>query len=85
MLHKSTELRFVNSEVGYGVFATELIPKGTIIAFHDPLDVEVKPEMFASLYSINVEFQAILEHFSNILFMSILKVMPFYPGIMTSI
>ena len=66
MLHKSTELRFVNSEIGYGVFATELIPKGTIIAFHDPLDVEVKPEMFASLYSINVEFKEIIEHFAYV-------------------
>jgi hypothetical protein len=61
MLHQSTELRFVNSEVGYGIFATELIPKGTIIAFQDPLDVEVTPEMFASL---NVELQAIIEHFA---------------------
>ena len=63
MLHQSTELRFVNSEVGYGIFATELIPKGTVIAFQDPLDVEVKPEMFASL---NVEFEAIIEHFAYV-------------------
>jgi uncharacterized protein len=63
MLHKSTELRIVNSEIGYGVFATELIPKGTIIAFHDPLDVQVKPEMFASL---NVEFKEIIEHFAYV-------------------
>jgi uncharacterized protein len=66
MLHQSTELRFVNSEIGYGVFATELIPKGTIIAFQDPLDVEVKPETFTSLYSINVEFRAIIEHFAYV-------------------
>ncbi|MFM6811214.1 MAG: hypothetical protein ACKPJ4_04510, partial [Dolichospermum sp.] len=63
MLHQSTELRFVNSEIGYGLFATEIIPKGTIISFNDPLDVEVKPEMFASL---NVEFKAIIEHFAYV-------------------
>jgi hypothetical protein len=30
MMHPSTELLFVNDAIGYGVFATERIPRGTI-------------------------------------------------------
>jgi len=38
MLHPHTELRKVNDTVGYGVFATERIPRGTITWALDPLD-----------------------------------------------
>lgn len=38
MLHPDTELRFVNDVIGYGVFATRLIPKGSITWVLDPLD-----------------------------------------------
>lgn len=30
MIHPASELRFISPEIGYGVFATELIPRGTI-------------------------------------------------------
>lgn len=40
MIHPSTELRFINNEIGYGVVATELIPKGTITWVLDKLDRE---------------------------------------------
>lgn len=30
MIHPDTELRFINPEIGYGVFATQFIPRGTI-------------------------------------------------------
>jgi hypothetical protein len=30
VIHPHTELRFINEEIGYGVFATQLIPCGTI-------------------------------------------------------
>ena len=40
MIHPSTELRFINNEIGYGVVATELIPKGTITWALDKLDRE---------------------------------------------
>ncbi len=33
-----TELRFVGDEAGYGVFATALIPRGTIVWALDPFD-----------------------------------------------
>ncbi len=31
MIHPDTELRFINDEVGYGVFAVRPIPRGTLI------------------------------------------------------
>lgn len=40
MIHPSTELRFINNEIGYGVVATEFIPKGTIVWVLDKLDRE---------------------------------------------
>ncbi|MEZ5525049.1 MAG: SET domain-containing protein [Pseudomonadales bacterium] len=38
MIHPSTELRFINNEIGYGVFTTEFIPKGTLVWALDKLD-----------------------------------------------
>lgn len=31
MIHPNTELRLINEQMGYGVFATHFIPKGTIV------------------------------------------------------
>lgn len=38
MIHPDTELRHVNGRIGYGVFATQPIPKGTVTWALDPLD-----------------------------------------------
>lgn len=38
MIHPHTELRFINEEKGFGVVATQFIPKGTITWAGDPLD-----------------------------------------------
>ena len=38
MIHPHTELRFINAAIGYGVVATQLIPKGTITWALDKLD-----------------------------------------------
>ena len=38
MIHPCTELRFISDLIGYGVFATQLIPKGTIVWALDSLD-----------------------------------------------
>ncbi len=38
MIHPSTELRFISPEIGFGVVATEFIPKGTITWVLDSLD-----------------------------------------------
>lgn len=38
MIHPDTELRFISDNIGYGVVATKLIPKGTITWVQDDLD-----------------------------------------------
>lgn len=38
MIHPHTELRFINETIGYGVVATQFIPKGTITWALDALD-----------------------------------------------
>lgn len=49
MIHPHTKIRFVNDEIGHGVFATEFIPKGTIVWAQDPLDREITPAEMAQL------------------------------------
>jgi hypothetical protein len=44
VIHPSTELRHINAELGYGVFATSRLPKGTITYVWDPLEVEIFPD-----------------------------------------
>lgn len=49
MVHPHTELRFVNPEIGFGVFATQPIPRGTITWALDCLDQHFTAEEQASL------------------------------------
>ena len=49
MIHPDTELRFVSDEVGYGVFATALIPRGTITWVRDDFDILLSKERFEQL------------------------------------
>jgi len=49
MIHPHTELRFINEAIGYGVFATKLIPKGTITWILDELDQKFDESYIASL------------------------------------
>jgi hypothetical protein len=48
MIHPHTQLRYINDDIGYGVFATQLIPKGTITYTKDDLEVEVFPDQYAA-------------------------------------
>jgi uncharacterized protein len=43
MIHPDTEIVFISKEIGYGVVATKLIPKGSITWVLDPLDREFTP------------------------------------------
>ncbi|MCA9962094.1 MAG: SET domain-containing protein [Anaerolineales bacterium] len=43
MIHPATELRFVNPVIGYGVFATAVIPTGTIVYVQDRLEHVIHP------------------------------------------
>jgi hypothetical protein len=61
MLHPHTELRHVDDVIGYGVFATRLIPKGTITWVRDDLDQTFRPE---ELSQFAPEYQQLLEKYS---------------------
>ena len=63
MIHPKTELRFVNSEIGYGVFATEFIPKGTILYVKDDLEIKVSKAKFKRMDQTHRD---IVEKFSYI-------------------
>jgi hypothetical protein len=43
VIHPDSELRFVNATIGYGLFATRLIPHGTVTWVRDDLDQIVDP------------------------------------------
>src|SRR5262249_4470648 len=49
MIHPHTELRFISPEIGWGVFATKPIPKGTVTWVRDELDHIVSPARFRAL------------------------------------
>jgi uncharacterized protein len=49
MIHPDTELRFINDQIGYGVVATKLIPKGTITWALDRLDRIFTPAEIGSM------------------------------------
>lgn len=61
MLHPHTELRHVNERIGYGIFATKLIPKGTITWVRDDLDQSFQPQ---KLLAFSKEYQDILEKYT---------------------
>jgi len=52
VLHPDTVLQFISPEIGYGVFATSLIPQGTITWVYDPLDQILTPEQVESMPEI---------------------------------
>ncbi len=43
MMHPHTELRLISEDMGFGVFATRLIPAGTVVYAKDALDIEFAP------------------------------------------
>jgi hypothetical protein len=55
MLHPHTELRFVSQDIGYGIFATAFIPKGTITWVKDELDRIIPREDLAKFTPGNLE------------------------------
>lgn len=55
VIHPHTELRFINSEIGYGVVATRRIPKGTITWVLDKLDQVFKPEEIKEMGEVYTE------------------------------
>lgn len=46
MIHPNTEVKFLSAEKGYGVVATQFIPKGTITWVQDSLDRVFTPSQY---------------------------------------
>ena len=55
MLHPHTELKFVSPDIGYGVFASSFIPKGTITWVKDELDRVIPKDNLNQLTKANLE------------------------------
>lgn len=63
MIHPHTALRLIDERVGYGVFATELIPAGTITYIKDSLELVISPTDYL-LHG--PDMQAVIEKYSYI-------------------
>ena len=63
MIHPHTELRHISDDIGLGVVATRLIPRGTITWVLDPLDFIIEAEQLARLPEPQL---AVLERYSYI-------------------
>ncbi|MEZ4951081.1 MAG: SET domain-containing protein [Saprospiraceae bacterium] len=61
MFHPKARIQWINDVVGYGLVATEFIPKGTITYLKDPMELEISPERYKALPN---ELQAEVEKFS---------------------
>jgi hypothetical protein len=61
MIHPKTTLKFISPEIGFGVVATEFIPKGTITWIHDNFDQEFTPEQVSKMDGI---YQDIIDTYS---------------------
>ena len=49
MIHPDTEMRRIDNQIGFGVFATAFIPRGTITWVKDELDLVLSPQRLQSL------------------------------------
>ncbi len=49
MLHSDTEIRRVSNHTGFGVFASALIPRGTVTWVKDEFELVVTPERLAAM------------------------------------
>lgn len=63
MIHAACELLPVSDHVGLGVFATEFIPRGTILWTLDPLDQVITPNEIAGMIPAQ---QALVDKYSYI-------------------
>jgi uncharacterized protein len=60
MLHPHTEIRFINTQIGYGIFATRLISKGTVVWVQDDFDRVYTEEQVKNLEPV---YRRILEKY----------------------
>lgn len=63
MIHPNTELKVINEQVGYGVFATSDIAEGTIVYVKDSLELKVSPTDYLMH---NEDMKEVIEKYSYI-------------------
>lgn len=63
MIHPKTRLQYINDVIGYGLFATDFIPMGTIVYVKDSLEREITPEEYRDM---DPEMQQVAEKYSYI-------------------
>ena len=63
MVHPATELNFVNENVGYGVFASAFIPKGTVTYAKDPLEISITQKRYQKL---KPQWKSVIDKYSYI-------------------
>jgi hypothetical protein len=61
LIHPDTELRRVDDQIGFGVFATRLIPAGTIVWVLDELDQRLDP---AHVLELGPRYAPLLERYT---------------------
>lgn len=61
MIHPHTAIKYINDSVGYGVFATQDIPEGSIVYVKDSLEIEISPEDYKKHQK---EVQDVIEKYS---------------------
>ena len=69
MIHPDTELRKVDDVIGWGVFATRAIPRGTILWALDRLDQRISPSQVQALgprYAAHLDRYAFLSGTGNL-------------------
>nr|WP_320114416.1 SET domain-containing protein [uncultured Desulfuromonas sp.] len=63
MIHPATTFRPVSPEIGNGVFATEFIPRGTIIVVRDSCDLALSRQAFFALPEVlRVSLETFMYH-----------------------
>lgn len=63
MIHPNTELKLIDEQVGYGVFATSDIPAGTIVYVKDSLELSISP---ADYLMYGEDMKEVIEKYSYI-------------------
>jgi hypothetical protein len=61
MIHPKTKLVHINDNVGYGLFATDFIPEGTITYIKDSLELEITP---AKYHACNQDMKNAIDKYS---------------------
>jgi len=64
MIHPAAELKFINDTIGFGVVATELIPKGTMVWALDQLDRVFTESEYRQLVSTDMLHRAAVEKYA---------------------